>query len=157
MGFQRRDFQFCFTWYPTDITLGLWRHKVIYPRIRTFVEKRFHGRISKKKALKSGGFVSGDFVIVTKLRSIFPQRNTLLTRLLGLLEKRRNLEIWPFLKSGSEFNSWNLIAENPPTGGGSYLQGLKSKTQRGTHSKNLYRVLRGWSSSSGFLIREPGK
>ena len=30
----------------------------IYPRIRTFVEKRFHGLISKKKRSKSGGVPS---------------------------------------------------------------------------------------------------
>jgi len=30
----------------------------IYPRIRTLVEKRFHGLFSKKKRLKSGGVPS---------------------------------------------------------------------------------------------------
>ena len=42
-----------------------------YPRIETFVEKRFHGFFSNKKALKSGGFVQvgGVFVVEMKLRS----------------------------------------------------------------------------------------
>ena len=57
-NFQERDFKFCFIWYPTDITACLWS-EFIYPRIRTFVEKHFHGLFSKKKDLKSEGFVSG--------------------------------------------------------------------------------------------------
>ena len=44
--------------------------KIIYPRINTFVEKRFHCLFSKKKALKFKGFASGGFVIEMKLRSI---------------------------------------------------------------------------------------
>jgi len=39
--------------------------KIIYPRINTFVEKRFHCLFSKKKALKFKGFV-----IEMKLKSI---------------------------------------------------------------------------------------
>ena len=42
------------TWYPTDIIWCLWS-EFISPRIRTFVEKRFHGLFSKKKDSKSGG------------------------------------------------------------------------------------------------------
>ena len=42
---------------------------ILYPRIRTFVEIRFHCLFSKKKGLKSGGFVSEGFVIEIKLRA----------------------------------------------------------------------------------------
>ena len=67
-SFHERDLKFCFTWYSTDITLCLWSG-FICPRIRTFLEKRFHGLVSKKKALKSGGFVRRGFVDEMKLRS----------------------------------------------------------------------------------------
>ena len=43
--------------YPSDITLCLWIG-IISDRIRTFVEKRFHGLFSKKKHSKSGGVPS---------------------------------------------------------------------------------------------------
>jgi len=52
MNFEEQDFKFCFTWYPTAITLCLWS-RFIYPRIRTFDNKPFHGLFSKQKPLKS--------------------------------------------------------------------------------------------------------
>ena len=87
---QERDFEICFTWYPTDIILCLWSG-FISPQIRTFVEKRFHGLFSKMKDPKSGGVLSflswtwGQLLLKTK---IFP------TRLLGLLEKQS--QIWRY-------------------------------------------------------------
>jgi len=51
------DFKFCFTWHPTDIILCWWSG-FISPRIRTFVEKCFHGLFSEKKGSKSGGVPS---------------------------------------------------------------------------------------------------
>ena len=95
---QERDFKFCFTWYPTDIILCLWSG-LISPRIRTFVENRFHGLFSKKKGSKSGGvpsFLSWSWVmyvsfIVLRLTykiSREPLSTTPGLRLLGLLEKQ---------------------------------------------------------------------
>ena len=81
-----------------------WIH---YPRIRTFVEKKIYCLFSKKKALKSGGFVSGCFVIEIKLRSTpcaeqnFPDEITWIT-----WKAKQNLKIWPFLKSDLEISLW---------------------------------------------------
>jgi len=50
------DFKFCFTWYPSDIILCLWSG-FISPRIRTFVEKRFHGLCSKRMIRNLGVFL----------------------------------------------------------------------------------------------------
>jgi len=49
--FQGRDFKFCFTWYPTDITLcGV---DSFIPVLEHLIEKLVHGLFSKKKPLKS--------------------------------------------------------------------------------------------------------
>jgi len=68
-----------------------------YPRIRTFVEKYFHGLFSKKKVLKSGGFVSGGFVVEMKLRSISSALQNCPDETLGLLENRG--KIWRYGRS----------------------------------------------------------
>jgi hypothetical protein len=87
------DFKFCFTWYPTDIILCLWSG-FISPRIRTFVEKCFHGLFSEKKCSKSGGVPS---FLSWSWGQLLPQRKTLPTRLLGLLEKQS--KIWRYGRS----------------------------------------------------------
>ena len=60
--FSWTNFKSCFTWYPTDITLCLWCG-LISPRIRTFVEKRFHGLFFQKEGFEIWGcsFVSARF------------------------------------------------------------------------------------------------
>ena len=54
-----QDFKFCFTWYPTEITLCLWSG-FISPRIRTFVEKSFSLSLFRKEGFEIWGcsFVS---------------------------------------------------------------------------------------------------
>ena len=102
-SFHERDLKFCFTWYSTDITLHLWSG-FICPRIRTFVEKRFHVLVSKKKALKSRGFVSRGFVNWLKLRSTSSAEKNFSDEITWITWKmKQNLEIWLFLKSGLEF------------------------------------------------------
>ena len=97
-NFQERDFKFCFIWYPIDITLCLWSG-FIYPRIRTFVEKRVHGLFSKKKDLKSGGFVSGVCYWNEAEVNFFRRAKLSRQDYLDYLKTKQNLEIWPFLKS----------------------------------------------------------
>jgi len=92
-SFHERDLKFCFTWYPTDIILCLWSG-FISPRIRTFVEKRFHGLFSKKKDSKSGGVFS---FLSWSWGQLPPQRKTFPTRLLGFLEKQS--KIWRYGRS----------------------------------------------------------
>jgi len=53
---QARDFKFCFTWYPNDITLCL-RSGLIYPRIRKLDRKNFHSLFCEKKPLKSDSWI----------------------------------------------------------------------------------------------------
>jgi len=48
---QERDFKFCFTWYPNDITLCLWSG-FIYPRIRTFDRNTFSRSFFQKEAFE---------------------------------------------------------------------------------------------------------
>ena len=73
----------------------------ISPPIRTFVEKRFHGLFSKKKALKSGGFLSRGFVIKMRLRSISFAEQILSDEITWITWKtKQNLGMWSF---------WNQI------------------------------------------------
>jgi len=76
--------------YLPDIILCLWSG-FISPRIRTFVETRFHGLFSKKKDSKSGGLPS---FLSWKWGQLLLQRKTVPTRLLGLLEKQS--KIWRY-------------------------------------------------------------
>ena len=92
-SFHERNFKFCFTWYPTDITLCLWSG-FISPQIRTFVEKNFHGLFSKKKDLKSGRIPS---FLSWSWGQLPPQKKTFPKRLLGLLEKWS--KIWRYGRS----------------------------------------------------------
>ena len=52
-----------------------------------------------------------------------------------------------------------MIERNPPPGGGFLFTMFPHQEpgRRGLPSKNLYQVLRGGSSSSGFLMREHSK
>jgi len=148
-SFQERDFKFSFTWYPTDIILCLWSG-FIYPRIRTLVAKLFHCVFSKKKAVKSGGFVSRSFVIKMKLRStssaehIFPDEITWITW---------KTEIWPFLKSGSEFELRKVVQNSvllPASLGINSPGGMNSNYyneghREGTH--RLFAVYKSWPAS----------
>ena len=71
-----------------------WIHLFISPRIRTFVEKCFHCLFFKKKCWKSRGVPS---FLSWSWGQLLPQRKTLPTRLLGLLEKQS--KIWRHEKS----------------------------------------------------------
>jgi len=138
MSFYQWNFKFYFIWYQTDIILCLWSG-FISPRIRTFVEKRFHGLFSKKKGSKSGGVPS---FLNWSWGQLLPQRKTLPTRLLGLLDKKeQNLEIWPFLNSRLEMWVWECGRKIDPATGVTLLAGpifgpLSTRLFEGFHVEN---------------------
>ena len=89
--------------FPTDITLCLWSG-FIFPRIRTFVEKRFYDLFSKKEGFE---IWRCSFVSELKPRStssaekFFPDEITWIT-----WKTKQNLEIWLFLNSRLEMWVW---------------------------------------------------